>query len=35
MPTRERRNEFIAMQEWRGGRIFRERFFYEPARPKT
>ena len=25
----------IAMQEWRGDRIFRERFFYEPARPKT
>jgi hypothetical protein len=25
----------IAMQEWRGDRIFRERFFYDPARPKT
>jgi len=25
----------IALQEWRGDRIFRERFFYEPARPKT
>lgn len=23
----------IAMQEWRGDRIFRERFFYNPARP--
>ena len=25
----------IALQEWHGDRIFRERFFYEPARPKT
>jgi ketosteroid isomerase-like protein len=25
----------IAMQEWRGGRIFRERFFFDPPRPKT
>ncbi|MBS0528706.1 MAG: nuclear transport factor 2 family protein [Proteobacteria bacterium] len=25
----------IAMQEWRGDRIFRERFFYDPARPTT
>jgi ketosteroid isomerase-like protein len=24
----------IALQEWRGDRIFRERFFYEPARAK-
>lgn len=22
-------------QEWRGDRIFRERFFYDPSRPKT
>ena len=25
----------IAMQEWRGDFIFRERFFYDPARPRT
>jgi predicted SnoaL-like aldol condensation-catalyzing enzyme len=25
----------VAMQEWRGDRIFRERFFYDPSRPKT
>jgi SnoaL-like domain len=25
----------IALQEWRGDRIFRERFFYDPSRPKT
>ena len=25
----------IAMQEWRGDRIFRERFFYDPSKPKT
>ncbi len=25
----------IAMQEWRGDRIFRERFFYEPARAEN
>jgi hypothetical protein len=24
----------IALQEWRGDKIFRERFFYDPARPK-
>lgn len=23
----------VAWQEWRGDRIFRERFFYQPARP--
>ena len=23
----------VALQEWRGDRIFRERFFYEPAKP--
>ena len=25
----------IAMQEWRGDRIFCERFFYDPSKPKT
>ena len=25
----------IAWQEWRGDRIFRERFFYDPSRPKA
>ena len=25
----------IAMQEWRGDRILRERFFYDPSRPKA
>ena len=25
----------VALQEWRGDRIFRERFFYEPAKPKV
>jgi ketosteroid isomerase-like protein len=25
----------VALQEWRGDWIFRERFFYDPARPKT
>jgi ketosteroid isomerase-like protein len=25
----------VALQEWRGDRIFRERFFYDPSRPKT
>ena len=25
----------IALQEWRDDRIFRERFFYDPSRPKT
>ena len=24
----------VALQEWRGDRIFRERFFYDPARSK-
>jgi len=27
--------EEIAWQEWRGDRIFRERFFYDPPKPKT
>ena len=26
-----RRFDEIALQEWRGDRIFRERFFYDPA----
>ncbi len=25
----------VAMQEWRGDRIFRERFFYDPSPPKA
>jgi hypothetical protein len=25
----------VALKEWRGDRIFRERFFYEPSRPKA
>ncbi len=25
----------IALQQWRGDRIFRERFFYDPSKPKT
>jgi ketosteroid isomerase-like protein len=25
----------VALQEWRGDRILRERFFYDPSRPKT
>ena len=25
----------VAWQEWRGDRIFRERFFYDPSRPKA
>ena len=29
-----RRVDEIALQEWRGDKIFRERFFYEPAPPK-
>ena len=24
----------VALQEWRGDKIFRERFFYDPSRPK-
>ena len=30
-----RRVDEVAMQEWRGDRIFRERFFYDPSTPKT
>jgi hypothetical protein len=29
-----RRVDEVALQEWRGDRIFRERFFYDPLRPK-
>ena len=25
----------VALQEWRGDKIFRERFFYDPSRPKV
>ena len=25
----------VALQEWRGDRIFRERFFYDPSMPKA
>ena len=24
----------VSLQEWRGDKVFRERFFYDPARPK-
>ena len=30
-----RRVDEVSLQEWRGDRIFRERFFYDPPRPKT
>jgi hypothetical protein len=30
-----RRVDEVAMQQWRGDRIFRERFFYDPSTPKT
>ena len=30
-----RRVDEVAMQQWRGDRIFRERFFYDPSEPKT
>ena len=30
-----RRVDEVALQEWRGDRIFRERFFYDPSDPKT
>ena len=30
-----RRVDEVALQEWRGDRIFRERFFYDPSGPKT
>src|SRR6202165_3178683 len=25
----------VSLQEWRGNRIFRERFFYDPSRPRA
>jgi ketosteroid isomerase-like protein len=25
----------VALQEWRGDKIFRERFFYDPTKPKA
>jgi ketosteroid isomerase-like protein len=25
----------VSLQEWRGDRIFRERFFYDPSKPKA
>ena len=25
----------VALQEWRGDRVFRERFFYDPSKPVT
>jgi len=30
-----RRVDEVALQEWRGDRIFRERFFYNPEPPKA
>jgi hypothetical protein len=30
-----RRVDEVAMQQWRGDRIFRERFFYDPSAPKV
>jgi ketosteroid isomerase-like protein len=30
-----RRLDEVALQQWRGDRIFRERFFYDPSKPKT
>jgi len=30
-----RRVDEVALQEWRGDRIFRERFFYDPTPPKN
>lgn len=32
---RVHRVDEVALQEWRGDKIFRERFFYDPSRPKT
>jgi tRNA (Thr-GGU) A37 N-methylase len=29
------RREEVALQQWRGDRIFRERFFYDPTEPKA
>ena len=30
-----RRIDEVALQEWRGDKIFRERFFYDPSTPKA
>jgi ketosteroid isomerase-like protein len=30
-----RRVDEVALQQWRGDKIFRERFFYDPSRAKT
>jgi hypothetical protein len=30
-----RRIDEVSLQEWRGDKIFRERFFYDPSPPKT
>src|SRR3979490_922925 len=30
-----RRGDEVAFKEWRGDKIFRERFFYDPSKPKT
>jgi ketosteroid isomerase-like protein len=30
-----RRIDEVALQEWRSDKIFRERFFYDPSRPKS
>jgi ketosteroid isomerase-like protein len=30
-----RRVDEVAMQKWRGDKIFRERFFYDPSGPKA
>ena len=30
-----RRIDEVALQQWRGDKIFRERFFYDPSAPKT
>ena len=30
-----RRVDEVALQEWRGDKIFRERFFYDPSEPKA
>ena len=30
-----RRVDEVALQEWRGDKVFRERFFYDPSKPKV
>ncbi|WP_315835928.1 nuclear transport factor 2 family protein [Bradyrhizobium prioriisuperbiae] len=32
---RVRKVDEVALQEWRGDKVFRERFFYDPTPPKT